>query len=54
MLKRKNIFSFSQVQFLNGVIVDLQTKNDELKARLEAMESGAVVNGDADVSMATR
>ena len=38
-----------QVTFLNSVIVDLQHKNEELKLRLEAMESG-VMNG-ADNSM---
>ena len=37
-----------QVTFLNSVIVDLQHKNEELKQRLEAMESGVVVNGAED------
>ena len=39
---------FFQVTFLNSVIVDLQHKNEELKQRLEAMESGVVVNGAED------
>ena len=42
------LFLFSQVTFLNSVIVDLQHKNEELKQRLEAMESGVVVNGAED------
>ena len=41
------VFVF-QVTFLNSVIVDLQHKNEELKQRLEAMESGVVVNGAED------
>ena len=36
-----------QVTFLNSVIVDLQRKNDELRARLEAMET-SYMNGDHD------
>ena len=47
------VYSF-QVQFLNSVIVDLQTKNEELKTRLAALQSGAIVNGDAGVSVNTR
>ncbi len=35
------------MDFLNSVIVDMQRKNDELTARLEAMESG-VMNGSGD------
>ena len=38
----------AQVAFLNSVIVDLQRKNQDVELRLEAMESGAVVNGDSD------
>ncbi|XP_033747589.1 LOW QUALITY PROTEIN: CAP-Gly domain-containing linker protein 1-like [Pecten maximus] len=40
-----------QVDFLNSVIVDLQKKNSELKIRLEAMEVGAVTNGNSNDSM---
>ena len=37
-----------QIDFLNSVIVDMQRKNEELKARLEAMESGDYINGTSD------
>ncbi|XP_062582582.1 CAP-Gly domain-containing linker protein 1-like isoform X12 [Saccostrea cucullata] len=43
--------ALGQVDFLNSVIVDLQKKNEELKTRLEIMESGVVTNGDGDSSM---
>ena len=40
-------FTF-QIDFLNSVIVDMQRKNEELKTRLEAMESGGYINGTSD------
>ncbi|KAL3858247.1 hypothetical protein ACJMK2_012844, partial [Sinanodonta woodiana] len=49
-LKEENETVDEQVSFLNAVIVDLQKKNDELKIRLEAMESG-VINGAHGDSM---
>ena len=33
----------SQVDFLNSVIVDMQRKNDELKAKLELLESAGIL-----------
>jgi hypothetical protein len=30
----------SQINFLNSVIVDLQTKNDKMKANIEFLEMG--------------
>ncbi len=32
-----------QVDFLNSVIVDMQKKNDELKAKLEILESAGIL-----------
>jgi len=34
----------SQVDFLNSVIVDMQRKNDEMKSRLELMESAGILD----------
>lgn len=42
--------SFLQIDFLNSVIVEMQRKNDELKTRLEAMESGGYTNGTSEDS----
>ena len=36
-----------QIDFLNSVIVDLQRKNDDLKARVEILETG-ISPADAD------
>ena len=33
----------SQVDFLNSVIVDMQRKNDELKAKMELLESAGIL-----------
>ncbi|XP_041347647.1 CAP-Gly domain-containing linker protein 1-like isoform X3 [Gigantopelta aegis] len=41
-----------QIAFLNSVIGDMQRKHEEMKIRLEAMETG-VVNGGGDVMMDT-
>ncbi len=39
-----------QVDFLNSVIVDMQRKNDELKSRLELLESATGFSGEDDNS----
>lgn len=39
-----------QVDFLNSVIVDMQRKNDELKAKLELFENAGIVDTDAEVA----
>lgn len=36
-----------QINFLNSVIVDMQRKNEELKARVEILETG-ILPADAD------
>lgn len=36
-----------QVDFLNSIIVDMQRKNDELKARVELLETG-ISSADVD------
>lgn len=33
-----------QVNFLNSVIVDMQRKNEQLMARVQALESGSVTS----------
>jgi CAP-Gly domain-containing linker protein 1 len=40
-------FAQSQIGFLNSVIVDLQRKNEDLKARVEILEIG-ISPADAD------
>jgi hypothetical protein len=40
-------FAQSQIDFLNSVIVDLQRKNEALKARIEVLEIG-ITPADAD------
>jgi len=37
----------AQIEFLNSVIVDLQRKNEDLKARVEILEIG-ISPADAD------
>jgi CAP-Gly domain-containing linker protein 1 len=37
-----NLYIFEKVDFLNSVIVDMQRKNDELKAKLDLLESAGV------------
>ncbi|KAL5017615.1 hypothetical protein ScPMuIL_007204 [Solemya velum] len=49
-LKEEKLTAEQQVEFLNSVIVDLQSKNEKLKIRLDAMETG-VVNGDSSQAM---
>lgn len=39
-LNDENDFAKGQVDFLNSVIVDMQKKNDALKARIEILEMG--------------
>ena len=43
-----------QIDFLNSVIVEMQRKNEDMQARLEAMESGTLLNGDDDLSFEIR
>lgn len=33
-----------QVSFLNSVIVDMQRKNEQLMARVQALEGGTIIN----------
>lgn len=33
-----------QVSFLNSVIVDMQRKNEQLMARVQALEGGSLIN----------
>lgn len=47
-LQEEKEMAEGQVNFLNSVIVDLQHKNDELRARLEAIENGFTLNGNMD------
>ncbi|XP_076336995.1 uncharacterized protein LOC143239610 isoform X2 [Tachypleus tridentatus] len=35
-----------QIEFLNSVIVDMQRKNDELKSRIEILETGETFDGE--------
>ena len=35
---------FIQIDFLNSVIVDMQRKNDELKAKMELYEAAGIVD----------
>ncbi len=37
-----NLFYLFKVDFLNSVIVDMQRKNDELKAKLDLLESAGI------------
>jgi CAP-Gly domain-containing linker protein 1 len=37
-----NLTHFIQVDFLNSVIVDMQRKNDELKGKMDLLESAGV------------
>lgn len=39
-----------QVDFLNSVIVDMQRKNDELKAKLELFESAGIIDAEAEAA----
>lgn len=36
----EKLLAESQVAFLNSIIVDMQKKNEEQKARIEILESG--------------
>lgn len=47
-LKQEKEAQDGQIEFLNSVIVEMQRKNEDLKVRLEAMESGGVINGTTD------
>ena len=37
--------TLGQVDFLNSVIVDMQRKNDDLKAKLDLLENAGVLGG---------
>ena len=39
-----------QVDFLNSVIVDMQRKNDELKAKMDLYESAGIAGDDAEMA----
>ena len=47
-LKSEKEAADGQIEFLNSVIVDMQRKNEEMTARLQAMESGQVINCSTD------
>lgn len=40
----ENVMIDGQVNFLNSVIVDMQRKNEQLMARVQALEGGPLTN----------